>query len=41
VYFLYQVLSHKAHRAVLIFVSLALSLVSQTSVYTARPRIQG
>ena len=30
--------SHKAHRAALIFVSLALS---QTPVYTARPRIRG
>jgi len=31
-------LSHKAHRATLISVSLALS---QTPVYTARPRIRG
>jgi len=31
-------LSHKAHRAALISVSLALS---QTPVYTARPRIRG
>ena len=30
--------SHKAHRAALISVSLA---ISQTPVYTARPRIRG